>query len=173
MKELIAKLEKIQTKMNAPKSQRNKFGNYDYRNCEDILQAVKPYLDGCVITITDSIEAVGNRIYVKATATITDGEHSISTNAFAREAESRKGMDDSQLTGSTSSYARKYALGGLLLIDDNKDADSAAPVDDSKPTFVIDDNARGWIKAINAGTANLEQIDDQNYRKFIEDNLNA
>ena len=173
MKELIAKLEKIQTKMNAPKSQRNNFGKYDYRNCEDILQAVKPYLDGCVITITDSIEAVGNRIYVKATATITDGEHSISTNAFAREAESRKGMDDSQLTGSTSSYARKYALGGLLLIDDNKDADSAAPVDDSKPSPVIDDNARGWIKAINAGTASLEQINDQNYRKFIEDNLNA
>ena len=124
MKALTEKLAEIQRTLNAPKSQHNKFGGYNYRSCEDILQAVKPLLDGLVITVNDEMQAVGDRIYVKATATITDGEHSISTSAYAREAATKKGMDDSQITGSTSSYARKYALNGLLLIDDNKDADS-------------------------------------------------
>lgn len=124
MKALTEKLAEIQRTLNAPKSQHNKFGGYNYRSCEDILQAVKPILGGLVITVNDEMQAVGDRVYVKATATITDGEHSISTTAFAREAVTKKGMDDSQITGSTSSYARKYALNGLLLIDDNKDADS-------------------------------------------------
>lgn len=123
-KSLVARLSEIQSKLNAPKNQKNTFGGYSYRSCEDILQAVKPLLLGLVITINDDIVGVGDRIYVKSTATITDGENSISTTAFAREAATKKGMDDSQITGSTSSYARKYALNALLLIDDNKDADS-------------------------------------------------
>ncbi|WP_299726748.1 ERF family protein [uncultured Endozoicomonas sp.] len=126
MKEFITKLNRIQCKLNAPKNQRNNFGNYNYRNCEDILEALKPLLlaEGLIVTITDEIQVVGDRVYVKATATITDGEHSQQTTALAREAIEKKGMDVSQLTGATSSYARKYALNGLFLIDDNKDADS-------------------------------------------------
>lgn len=125
MKTLIKRLAEIQKTLNAPKGQKNAFGGYMYRSCEDILMAVKPLLGDLVITVNDEMALVGDRIYVKATATITDGEHSISTSSFAREAVSKKGMDDAQVTGSTSSYARKYALNGLLLIDDNKDADHA------------------------------------------------
>ena len=121
---LIDKLAAIQTKLHAPKNQKNTFGGYNYRSCEDILEAVKPLLDGLVLTITDEVTDVGGRIYVKATARLTDGKDGMTATAFAREAESRKGMDESQITGSTSSYARKYALNGLFLIDDNKDADS-------------------------------------------------
>ena len=121
---LIDKLAAIQTKLHAPKNQKNTFGGYNYRSCEDILEAVKPLLDGLVLTITDEVTDVGGRIYVKATARLTDGKDAMTATAFAREAESRKGMDESQITGSTSSYARKYALNGLFLIDDNKDADS-------------------------------------------------
>lgn len=123
MKETIKKLSEVQRKLNAPKGQFNSFGKYHYRSCEDILMAVKPLLDGLVITINDQIEVIGDRIYVKATATFSDGENSISSTAYAREPETKKGCDDSQITGATSSYARKYALNGLLLIDDNKDAD--------------------------------------------------
>lgn len=130
-KELIKKLAEIQQKLKAPKNQFNKFGGFHYRNQEDILEAVKPLLGDLVLTISDSIHVAAdgnphslNRVYVKATATISDGEHSISNTAFAREEESKKGMDSAQLTGSTSSYARKYALNGLFLIDDTKDADT-------------------------------------------------
>lgn len=125
MKTLTKRLSEIQKTLNAPKGQTNTFGGYKYRSCEDILMAVKPLLGDLVITVNDEMALVGDRVYVKATATITDGEHSISTSAFAREAVSKKGMDDAQVTGSTSSYARKFALNGLLLIDDNKDADHA------------------------------------------------
>ena len=125
MKTLIKRLAEIQKTLNAPKGQTNTFGGYKYRSCEDILMAVKPLLVDLVITVNDEMALVGDRVYVKATATITDGEHSVSTSSFAREAISKKGMDDAQVTGSTSSYARKYALNGLLLIDDNKDADHA------------------------------------------------
>lgn len=121
------KLSQIQSKLNAPKGQYNSFGKYNYRNCEDILQALKPILaeHKCHVSLSDEIVIVGNRFYIKTTATITDSENnSFSTTAFAREAESKKGMDESQVTGSTSSYARKYALNGLFAIDDNKDADT-------------------------------------------------
>lgn len=121
------KLSQIQNKLNAPKGQYNSFGKYNYRNCEDILQALKPILaeHKCHVSLSDEVVIVGNRFYIKATATITDSENnSFSTTAFAREAESKKGMDESQVTGSTSSYARKYALNGLFAIDDNKDADT-------------------------------------------------
>jgi len=124
MKTLTEALARIQSQLNAPKGQINSFGGYKYRSCEDILQAVKPLLGGLSLTISDEIKTFGDRVYVQATATISDGEHSLSTTAFAREALTKKGMDESQITGSTSSYARKYALNGLLLIDDNKDADT-------------------------------------------------
>lgn len=116
----------IQGELKAPKSQENKFGGYKYRSCEDILEAVKPLLkkEKVTLTISDDIIEVGGRVYVKATATLSDGEDTISTSAFAREAETKKGMDDSQITGSASSYARKYALNGLFAIDDTKDADA-------------------------------------------------
>lgn len=124
MKNLVLKLSEIQKNLKAPKNQRNNFGGYNYRSCEDILEAVKPLLNGLILTISDDIVEVGGRVYVKATARISDGENIIENSAFAREAETRKGMDDSQVTGATSSYARKYALNGLLCIDDTKDADA-------------------------------------------------
>lgn len=123
MKELIA----IQSELKAPKSQFNKFGGYKYRKAEDILEAVKPLLNKqkCTLTITDDIVLVGNRIYVKATATIKNekGEFE-TTTGWAREEETKKGMDGSQITGASSSYARKYALNGLFAIDDNADSDT-------------------------------------------------
>lgn len=118
-------LSAIQTELSAPKGQFNKFGGYAYRSCEDILEALKPLLKkykACV-TISDDIVMVGDRVYVKATATLTAEGDSITATAFAREAEDKKGMDSAQVTGSTSSYARKYALNGLFAIDDNKDPD--------------------------------------------------
>lgn len=126
MKELVSKLTTVQSTLKAPKNQRNSFGNYSYRSCEDILEAVKPLLaeQGLVLTINDEIVEVGGRVYVKASATITDGIDSIVNSSFARESETKKGMDDSQITGSTSSYARKYCLNGLFLIDDTKDSDA-------------------------------------------------
>lgn len=135
---MIKKLCKIQRELKAPKNQKNNFGGYNYRSCEDILEAVKPLLaaEGLILTITDSIEMIGNRYYVKATATVTDGEKSISTTAFAREADGRKGMDESQVTGSSSSYSRKYALNGLFCIDDTKDADTMKPEED-KPASKV------------------------------------
>lgn len=118
-------LTKIQKELKAPKNQRNSFGNYNYRSCEDIVEAVKPFLtDGASLTLTDEIVLICSRYYVKATATLTAGKESASTTAYAREEETKKGMDGAQITGSASSYARKYALNGLLLIDDTKDADT-------------------------------------------------
>lgn len=122
--EFINKIAKIQQTLKAPKNQYNKFGGYYYRNCEDILESVKPLLGDLILIINDEIVQIGNRYYVRATATITDGEHEQSATAHAREEESKKGLDTSQVTGSTSSYARKYALNALFCIDDTKDADS-------------------------------------------------
>ena len=123
---LHEKLLAIQTKLKAPKGQYNKFGNFNYRSAEDILEAVKPLNaeQGLLLTITDEIKEVGGRIYVVATATVSDGTDELKVSAFAREPENKKGMDESQITGATSSYARKYALNGLYAIDDNKDADT-------------------------------------------------
>lgn len=122
--ELINKLAKIQQDLDAPKNQWNDFSNFWYRSCEDILEGLKPLLNGLVLTMSDDVILVGDRIYVKATVTLTDGENSISNSALARESLTKKGMDDSQITGTASSYARKYALNGLFAIDDEKDADS-------------------------------------------------
>lgn len=123
MKELIS----IQSELKAPKSQFNKFGGYKYRKAEDILEAVKPLLakQKCTLIITDDVVLIGNRIYVKATATIKNEKGECeTTTGWAREEETKKGMDGSQITGASSSYARKYALNGLLAIDDNADSDT-------------------------------------------------
>ena len=124
--EFYKKVSYIQENLNAPKNQFNSFGKYNYRNAEDILLALKPLAakNGLILLVSDSIELIGERYYVKSTASLTDGQNTVQAEAFAREALSKKGMDDGQVTGSTSSYARKYALNGLLCIDDNKDADS-------------------------------------------------
>lgn len=124
--ELHKKLWTIQQTLNAPKNQRNNFGGYNYRSAEDILEAVKPLLQNITLTVSDEIVMFGNRYYVKATATLSDGEDSISATAFAREEFELKGMTAGQITGATSSYARKYALNGLFCIDDAKDADTDA-----------------------------------------------
>lgn len=116
----------VQAKLKAPKNQFNSFGRYNYRSCEDIIEAVKPLLKehGLTMTISDSLESVCNRVYIKATVTLRGNEGGIiEVSALARESENKKGMDDSQITGTASSYARKYALNGLFLIDDTKDAD--------------------------------------------------
>lgn len=119
-------LRLIQQELKAPKGQYNSFGKYKYRSCEDIVEAVKPLLakNGCQLTLSDDMVEIGGRVYVKATATITDGKETEVVTAFAREPDQKKGMDESQITGTASSYARKYALNGLLLIDDTKDPDT-------------------------------------------------
>lgn len=137
------KLQGIQSSLKAPKGQTNKFGGYKYRSCEDILTALKPLLQewGCSLVISDEMVEVGTRVYVKANATIADNDssESISATGFAREAEIKKGMDDAQITGSASSYARKYALNGLFAIDDTKDPDAT------------NDHGKGQAKTSNAG----------------------
>ena len=128
MNNINMKLVAIQEKLKAPKGQRNNFGNYNYRNAEDILEAVKPLCVAmkAVLTISDEMIMLGDRFYVKATATLTNAEDSgtVVVSAYAREPEEQKGMNAAQITGSASSYARKYALNGLFSIDDTKDADS-------------------------------------------------
>lgn len=125
------RLLKVQTELKAPKSQTNNFGNYKYRSCEDIMEAVKPLLEnhGILLTVSDDLVMWGDRHYVRAVATAWDVEsdQKIENFAFAREPAAKKGMDESQITGATSSYARKYALNGLLCIDDTKDSDYAPP----------------------------------------------
>jgi len=118
------KLIKIQKALKAPKGQFNSFGNYKYRSCEDILEAVKPLLNDATLILTDELVLVGDRYYIKATALFEDKEENIAVHAWARESLDKKGMDASQITGTASSYARKYALNGLFLIDDTKDADT-------------------------------------------------
>lgn len=120
-------LSAIQASLKAPKNRKNNFGGYSYRSAEDILEAAKPICreNGCTLTVSDDVVQVGDRYYIKSTATITNGDGEVLfTQAFAREDESKKGMDGSQITGTASSYARKYALNGLFCIDDTKDADT-------------------------------------------------
>lgn len=125
---IYEKLIKVQSELKAPKNQRNNFGGYNYRSCEDILEAVKPLLkeNKLTLVIKDYVGNVGDRYYITAEATLIDIEtgETIKTQAQARESETKKGMDDSQITGTASSYARKYCLNGLFLIDDTKDADT-------------------------------------------------
>ena len=131
-------LVRIQQELKAPKNQYNSFGKYKYRSCEDILEGLKPLLKGfdLAITIEDEVKMVGDRYYIYATAMISDSDgHHVSNSAFAREEESKKGMDGSQVTGAASSYARKYALNGLLAIDDTKDSDRTS---EAKQVLEID-----------------------------------
>ena len=129
-------LAKIQSLVKAPKGQVNKFGNYKYRSCEDIVEAVKLVINplGYYLTLMDEIVLIGSRVYVKATATLSNGEQTYSATAYAREEETKKGMDAAQVTGAASSYARKYALNGLFAIDDTKDADATNTHDKDAPT---------------------------------------
>ena len=124
MSNIYSKLMTIQSNLKAPKGQYNNFGKYKYRSCEDILESVKPLLSqhDCALVITDDIVMLGERIYVKATAKLISGSEHIESSAFAREEDTKKGMDSSQVTGAASSYARKYALNGLFCIDDTKDS---------------------------------------------------
>ena len=146
------KLSAIQTELKAPKGQTNKFGGYKYRSCEDILTAVKPLLAKyeCSLKISDDIIEVGSRVYVKSTAFLHDNNSdcSITTQALAREAEVKKGMDDSQITGSASSYARKYALNGLLCIDDTKDPDATNDHGKAQPKSVAKTTKSKSTKAV-------------------------
>lgn len=130
----MSKLQEIQQKLHAPKGQFNKFGKYNYRSCEDILESVKPILKeaGCTLTLSDEIVLIGERYYIKATAHLKGEDTDEVVTAYARESATKSGMDDSQITGSTSSYARKYALNGLFCIDDNKDADTDEYVEQNK-----------------------------------------
>ena len=128
MADFLKRVSDLQMELKAPKGQMNKFGGYRYRSCEDILEAVKPLLHkyGMVLTVSDDLMQFDSRYYICATATLRDTESSefITNSAYAREAETKKGMDESQITGTASSYARKYALNGLFCIDDTKDADT-------------------------------------------------
>lgn len=139
METFYQKLIAVQGELKAPKGQYNSFGKYKYRSCEDILEAVKPLLvkHGLLLTITDDVVMVGNRIYVKATVTVSDGKDSVSNSSFAREDETKKGADGSQITGAASSYARKYALNGMFCIDDTKDSDTTntGKDEDDAPAF--------------------------------------
>ena len=143
----------VQSRLKAPKSQYNKFGNYRYRSAEDILLAVKPLLaeHSLMLTITDDIVLVSDRVYVKATASLTDGKETASATAWAREDASKKGMDGAQVTGSASSYARKYALNGLFLIDDTKDPDATNDHGEGR--------VREMITKINSVCSRRELID--------------
>jgi hypothetical protein len=155
----MEKLIAIQNALKAPKGQFNAFGKYKYRSCEDILEALKPLLheNKCYVLLTDEVIQVGNRIYIKATASLFDGEHEFSVSAFAREEETKKGQDGSQTTGSASSYARKYALNGLFLIDDQKDADSQMPPDTKNPDL------SQWVELVN-GCNSIEELESM-YKK--------
>ena len=157
----MEKLNKIQSELKAPKNQRNNFGKYNYRSCEDILEAVKPLLAkyNCTLTVSDEIKELGNIIFVESVAVITDGENIVHSKAQAGIDPNRKGMDIAQSFGSSSSYSRKYALNGLFLIDDTKDADSTnthgketkAPVKTSTPV-----SDKPWL---NKGTAEFTKVE--------------
>lgn len=134
MSDLQESLSEIQKNLKAPKGQRNNFGKYNYRSCEDILEAVKPLLGEMILTISDEIVHLGDRFYVKATVRLKCGLESLDVTGLARESDIKKGMDSAQITGSASSYARKYALNGLFCIDDTKDADTQSPADNERQT---------------------------------------
>ncbi|NDV93505.1 single-stranded DNA-binding protein [Dysgonomonas sp. 521] len=156
MEELI----KIQSRLKAPKNQLNKFGNYNYRSCEDILEAVKPLLEEmqCTLVLSDEVKDVGGRVYIEATAILTNekGKSAI-VKAYAREEETKKGMDAAQITGSASSYARKYALNGLFCIDDSKEIDSEKH-ENRTPEEVLSDKRKAVYDVMLANNNALNTI---------------
>lgn len=165
----LKKLLDIQTELKVNKNQLNKFGGYKYRSCEDILEALKPLLakTGCTLSITDEVILIGDRYYIKATALLRDidnGEIIEKSTALARESDTKKGMDESQITGTASSYARKYCLCGLFAIDDGIDADKTNTWKDEK---VKDVKVAGdWLSKVKANTSFMEQCLD--YNDFIK-----
>ena len=178
MKELL----QIQSELKAPKGQFNAYGKYKYRSCEDILEAVKPILKkcNCTLLLSDSLVYVGDRYYIKATATLINAEgKSVSTEAYAREEETKKGMDASQITGASSSYARKYALNGLLCIDDNKDSDTtntgdntpAAPAKANKEDNAEVEKAIAEINAAKSKEELVKAIAKYKANKSVINNL--
>ena len=170
----------IQSELKAPKSQYNSFAKYNYRSCEDILEAVKPILTKYKVslTISDEVVLVGDRFYIKATASLSNGNQAITSYGFAREPEQKKGLDESQITGMASSYARKYALNGLFCIDDTKDADTmdntsegkAAPAapkaekkEDDRP-WMSEKNLKDILERINGGDIAVVDLANDHYR---------
>ena len=144
-------LVRIQKDLKAPKGQYNKFSNFYYRSCEDILEAVKPLLNGCYLTLSDKIVVSQDRFYVEARARIcNENGQSIEVPAYAREAEDKKGMDAAQITGAASSYARKYALNGLFAIDDNKDADAKEGKKTGSKKLSANEQVEDQLKMIKA-----------------------
>jgi hypothetical protein len=156
----------IQSELKAPKNQFNKFGKFAYRSCEDILEALKPLLKkhGLRQVIDDSIELIGDRYYVKATVFVIGENAEINTSAYAREPENKKGMDESQVTGTASSYARKYALNGMWLIDDTKDADTdehKAVTTQKEEKPILTPKSERWVGAVHAiakGETDINQV---------------
>lgn len=157
---IVKTLSKIQADLKAPKGQRNSFGKYNYRSAEDILEAVKPLTSkhGLILTLSDEITLIGDRIYVKATARLTNGEQEVVTVAFAREEENKKGMDASQVTGAASSYARKYALNGLFCIDDTKDSDATNTHGKAEPKSATKKPAAKKTTSSNLFDKSMEHI---------------
>lgn len=193
---IFEKLQAVQSELKAPKGQYNSFGKYHYRSCEDILEALKPVLakHKAAVIVGDEVVQIGDRYYIKATARFydTEGTDSVVNTAWARESDDKKGMDSSQITGTASSYARKYALNGLFLIDDTKDADTdehhnqtsaAKPVEDSKITRIAKMKLEMERTGISAKTIlakykiqatedtiekNLAKLSDEQYRDAME-----
>jgi len=166
---LVSAVSEIQHSLKAPKGQTNKFGGYKYRSCEDILEAVKPHLSkhGLILTISDEIVDVAGRVYVKATAAVHNSQgHSVQTSGYAREEEVKKGMDASQITGSASSYARKYALNGLFCIDDTRDSDATNDHGKSAPKQVVKNTG-----SVVMSDAEMEQL--ENYIRNSKNRLAA
>ena len=168
----------IQSELKAPKSQYNSFAKYNYRSCEDILEAVKPILAKYKVslTISDEVVLVGDRFYIKATASLSNGNQAITSYGFAREPEQKKGLDESQITGMASSYARKYALNGLFCIDDTKDADTmdntnghSAPApkeekkEDNRP-WMTEKNLKDILARIEGGDTAVVDLANEHYR---------
>lgn len=169
------KLLNIQEKLKAPKSQFNSFGKYNYRNCEDILEGVKPILkeNNCILLIKDDVQIIGERYYIKAKVSLIDIEDGkeISSEAFAREEENKKGMDGSQVTGAASSYARKYALNGLFAIDDTKDSDSTNQGDDKKKTELSDAQVKRAYAIAKGANITNEQVKQWIMTKYKKTSL--
>ena len=149
-------LVRIQRDLKAPKGQYNKFSNFYYRSCEDILEAVKPILNGCTITINDQVVMFDDRFYIEAVVRISNGTEWIENTAFAREASDKKGMDEAQITGAASSYARKYALNGLFAIDDNKDTDAKDNNKTESKKLSADEQVEDQLKMIKAQKSKIQ-----------------
>jgi hypothetical protein len=181
MMAIYDKLLNIQVELKAPKSQTNNFGRYNYRSCEDILEAVKPILkkEKCVVIVNDEIEQVDNRFYVKATVSLVDVESGeiIASSAYAREEENKKGMDSSQVTGASSSYARKYALNGLFAIDDTRDSDVTNSGEENESSAsqqsLIKQQIGEILKVKGIGFDKLTEVIKTKFKKQKFDDLTA